>query len=178
MELLTLIAILMGPAIGVRIAMRVEERRQKRQQKIDVLASLLRTSQGTARQSPEHVGALNLIRLIFHGEKNVIKVYERYMEHLNPPQPVAQNAIAAYNQRGNERFLDLLDALASTLGYSFNKEDFEKSSYAPQMWLNYEVAQWENMNLINRLLKGESFLRVAPPPSQTEDSSAQPPVSP
>ena len=121
MELLTLIAILAGPAIGVRIAMRMEDRRQKRQEQINILASLLRTSRGPARLSAEHVGALNLIRLVFHEEKLVLDAYGRYMEFLhNPPLEESE---------GWERLLDLLAALTKALGYPFNKKDLENSSY-------------------------------------------------
>ncbi len=176
MELLTLIAILAGPAIGAKIAMRMEDRRQKRQQQIDVLASLLRTSQGTARLSPEHVGALNLIRLVFHGEKAVIDTYERYMRYLNTPQ----QEIEGVALKGEERFLDLLAELAKVLGYHFDKTDLENSSYAPRGWQDDSIAQRENMRLLAQLLKGESPLWVAvvPPPPQTEDSSVEPPVRP
>ena len=176
MELLTIIAIIAGPIIGVRVAMRMEDQRQKRQEKIGILVSLLRTSQGTARESPEHVSALNLIRLVFHGEKAVIEAYERYMRYLNdtPPEEQEMEGIAL---KGQERFLDLLDALASALGYSFNKTDLEKSSYAPKGWLADIRAQRENMGLQSELLRGKRPLWVAVLP-QTEDSSAAPPVRP
>ena len=172
MELLTLIAILAGPAIGAKIALRMEDRRQKRQQQIDVLASLLRTSQGTARLSAEHVGALNLIQLVFHEEKPVLDAYERYIKFLKTP-PLDE-------REGRERLLDLLAALTKALGYPFNKTDLENSSYAPQGWDDVSITQQDNMILLAKLLRGESYLRVAAvtPTSQTENSSARPPVRP
>lgn len=179
MELLTLIAILAGPAIGAKIAQRMEDQRQKRQEKIGILTELLRTSQGTARESPEHVSALNLIRLVFHGEKAVIDAYERYMRYLNDTPPEEQE-IEGVALKGQERFLDLLDALASTLGYSFNKTDLEKSSYAPKGWQADSRAQRENMALQSALLRGERPLWVAvvSPPAQAEDSSTETPERP
>ena len=179
-DYLMIFAILVGPIIGVVIARKLEDWKQKRQQRVAVLASLLRTSQGSARLSAEHVGALNLIRLTFHGEKAVIDAYQRYMEHLNSPRPLTQNEMAASAQKGKERFLDLLAALANALGYHFDKTNLENSSYAPQGWQDDNIAQRENMGLLAKLLKGESYLWVAvvPPTSQTEDSSAEPPVRP
>lgn len=169
MEILTIIAILVGPAIGAKIALRMEEQRQKRQQQIDILASLLRTSQGTARVSAEHVGALNLIRLMFHGKKAVLDAYERYMNFLSAP-PLDE-------REGRERLLDLLAALTKALDYPFNKADLDNSSYTPQIWEDINTTQQDNMVLLARLLRGENYLRIAvvPPTSQTENSSAIPP---
>ena len=172
MEILTLIAILAGPAIGAKIAMRMEDRRQKRQEQIGILTSLLRTSRGTARLSAEHVGALNLIRLVFHEEKPVLDAYERYMKFLH--------TLPLDEKEGQERLLDLLAALTKALGYPFSKTDLETSSYSPQGWEDVSITQQDNMVLLAKLLRGESYLRVAPvpPASQTEDSSVEPPVRP
>ena len=168
MPILTLIAIIGGPIVGVRVARQMEDRKQHQQQRIGILASLLRTSQGTARLSAEHVGALNLIPLMFHGEKAVLDVYRRYIKYLNtyPLDPA----------KGQERFLDLLSALAATLGYSFDKTDLENFSYAPQGWANDIQAQYEIRNLLVGLLQGQESLRVSvvPPPPRTEESPPAP----
>ena len=181
MEILTILAILSGPTIAVRIAQRMEDRKQKRQQKIAVLASLLGTSQGSARMSPEHVNALNLIRLVFYGDKAVIDAHKRYMEYLNPGRELAPHEMAGALQKGQERFLDLLNALTTTLAYhQLDKTDLENSLYAPKAWLDDEIARRENMSLLTKLLKGEGYLWVAiiPPPHQSEDSSAKSPMNP
>ena len=162
----TFFAVLTGPKRGVELARNLEDQRQKQQQRVGILASLLRTSQGTARLSPEHVGALNLIPLMFHGEKDVLGVYRRYMKYLHT-FPLDQ-------AKGQERFLDLLAALVATLGYPLDKTDLENFSYAPQGWANNVMDQYEINQLLVRLSRGQDSLRVSVI-SSTEDQPYSPP---
>ena len=163
MPILTLLAVVAGPTIGVLIAQYREDRKQKQQQQIAILTSLLRTRHGSARQSAEHVGALNLIQLMFHGEKDVLDVYRKYMEHLNtPPPPQEQpNLLDSFLRDGQGRFLELLATLASALRYQFDKKDLENLAYIPQRWLDFEMAQQQNMYLLTELLSGRIQLPVS-----------------
>ena len=177
-EYLMLFAVFTGPTIGVLIAQYRDARKQKRQQQTDILASLLRTRQGSARLSSEHVGALNLIELVFHGKKDVLDTYKKYMEHLNalqPPQDQVQQSEMFFRDREG-RFLDLLATLASALRYQFDKKDLENLAYTPQSWANNMMAQNDISNLLISLLQGEKPLQVSviSPTHETEES---PPAS-
>ena len=170
MPILTLLAVVVGPTIGVLIAQYRDARKQKRQQQTDLLASLLRTRHDSGRLSAEHVGALNLIQLMFYGEKDVLEAYKRYMEHLNtPPPPQEQrNLVDSFIRDGQGRFLELLATLASALRFQFDKKDLENLAYAPQKWLDFEMAQQQNMYLLTELLSGRSQLPVSVVPQQDD----------
>ena len=173
----TFLAVLAGPKIGATVARNLEDQRQKQQERMTILASLLRTIQGPARLSSEHVGALNLIQLMFYGEKEVLDTYKKYMEHLNtpppPPDQVQQSERFFRDREGH--FLELIATLASALRYQFDKKDLENLAYAPQRWWDIDRAQQQNMYLLTELLSGRSQLPVSVVYS-TEDQPYSPPA--
>ena len=180
MPILTLIAIIGGPIVGVRVARQLEDRKQYQQQRIGILASLLRTSQGTARLSSEHVGALNLIQLMFYGEKDVIDTYKKYIEHLRIPSPPVEQVqeCERFFRDRDGHFLELLATLASALRYQFDKKDLENLAYSPQSWADNMMAQNDISKLLIRLLQGEKPLQVSVVSSthETEESPPAPPA--
>ena len=169
----TFLAVLAGPKIGVKIARELEDQRQKQQQRIGILASLLKTSQGTARLSAEHVGALNLIQLVFYGEKEVLDRYKKYIEHLRTPWPPAEQVqqCEKFFRDRDGHFLELLATLASALRYQFDKKDLENLAYTPQSWADNMTAQNDISKLLIRLLQGKKPLQVSviSPTPETEE---------
>ena len=156
-EWLTLIAIIVGPIAAVSITLWRDRRYEVRRRKREILASLMRTR--SSRLSAEHVGALNLVQLEFHGSSAIIEAYKQYIEHLGTPLPAVDQQDSFFQQR-ETRFLDLLKAIAVDLGYKFDKKDLESLSYSPRGWHDYESMQRGNMLLLWQLLKGERALRV------------------
>ena len=156
-EWLTIIAIIIGPIAAVSITLWRDQRNEVRRRRTEILTSLMRTR--SARLSSEHVGALNLVQLEFHGRKSIIDAYKPYIEHLSTPLPPVGEQDHFFQKRGS-CFLELLTTIATDLNYKFDKKDLESLSYAPQAWHDYEGLQRENMWLLSQLLKGERPLRV------------------
>ena len=161
---LTFLAVLAGPTIGVKIAQKMEDQRQKQQQRMAILASLVRTSQSiTSRMSPEHVYALNLIQIVFHDEEDILEPYKRYINYLKNPEPNEE-----FNERvANPLRLDLLEALAIKLGYSFGRDELEEFLYAPAGWDQNAINQLEIGDLLRGAVRGEESLRISVVPPKT-----------
>lgn len=156
-EWLTLAAIVVGPIAAVSITLWRDRRNEFGRRKREILASLMRTR--SSRLSAEHVGALNLVQLEFHGREAIIDAYKQYIEHLGTPLPAVEQQDQFFQQR-ETRFLDLLNAIAIDLNYKFDKKDLESLSYSPRGWHDSESIQRDNMFLLWQLLRGERALQV------------------
>lgn len=156
-EWLTIIAIVVGPLSAVLITLWRDRRNGVRRRKREILASLMRTR--SSRLSAEHVGALNLVQLEFHGTEAIITAYKQYIEHLGIPLPPVDQQDQFFEQR-ETRFLDLLNAIAADLSYKFDKKDLESLSYSPRGWHDSESIQRDNMLLLWQLLRGDRALHV------------------
>ena len=169
---LTILAIVTGPVAAVLITRFFDRRHDKRRRQNEVLMSLMRTR--GARLSAEHVGALNIIQLEFHGRQPILDSYRRYIEHLQEPLPPVADQQTFFNQR-EDRFLELISAIAQDLNYHFDQRNLERLSYAPRAWENYESLQQENMALLWQLLAGHRPLHVTTEPQPEQDPYPPPP---
>ncbi len=156
-EWLTIVAIVVGPLAAVSITLWRDRRNEVTRRERDILASLMRTR--SSRLSAEHVGALNLVQLEFHGRATIITAYKQYIEHLGTPLPPVDQQDQFFQQR-ETRFLDLLSAIAADLSYKFDKRDLESLSYSPRGWHDSESILRDNMWLLWQLLRGERALHV------------------
>lgn len=169
---LTILAIVTGPVAAVLITRFFDRRHDKRRQQNEVLMSLMRTR--GARLSGEHVGALNIIQLEFHGREPILAAYQRYIEHLGMPLPSVAEQHGFFIQR-EDRFLELIASIAHDLNYRFDKRNLERLSYVPQAWGDDESLQRANMLLLRQLLAGDRPLHVTTKPHQEHSPFPPPP---
>ncbi len=99
-----------------------------------------------ARVAPEHVRALNMISMAFYGpswfngllrgkaNEEVLKRWREYERHLSPAPRIAPDDIpgnAAWRSKGDELFVNLLEAPAKRVGYRFDRESLKTGGYTP-----------------------------------------------
>jgi hypothetical protein len=139
-----------GPILAVQAQKWVERSRERRESKRRIFHTLMAT-RGT-RLAPEHVQALNMIDLEFGGskstkqtskEKDVLIKWRIYADQLNvalpdTPTPSQQEA---WLQRADDLFIDLLEALAVALGYTFDKVQLRRGVYRPRGHTDAEFRQ-------------------------------------
>src|SRR3546814_1173640 len=77
-EILTLIAVIVGPIVAVVITLWVDGRRRDREQKIIVLRLLLATRHIPA--DPSFLTAINLIPVEFNARRDVMQAYNEFIE--------------------------------------------------------------------------------------------------
>ena len=171
-EWLTIIAIITGPIAAVLITLWRDHRNEAKRRRAEIFAVLIRTRK--ERLSIEHVRALNLIQLEFHGRQPIIAAYTRYIDHLNKP-PLSEKEQASFDKQAQDLFWDLLATIATDLNYKFDKRDLERFSYMPQAWGDSEGLQRSNMVLLSELLRGKRSLRVKSESPQERDPFPPPP---
>jgi hypothetical protein len=174
---ITAVAIVIGPIIAVQITLRFEERREKRRRKYDTFHALMRTRRVTL--SPDHVTALNVIQTEFHDDEKVITAYKKYIDNL------AVGLAAGSSEEATKKFVDdrddafneMMFELGKHLGFTLDKRELAKYSYAPQGWVNIEAEQNAIRHFAIELLQGKRPLPITPfQPSPSADKFPPPPV--
>jgi hypothetical protein len=129
----------------------VEAFRERRRRKISLFEQLMATR--GSRVSSEHVRALNMIDLVFYGEKTlgvlrrstqekaVLEAWKEYLDHLNNKAP--ESDISLWFTQGDDRFTALLFAISKDLGFSFDRVQLRRGIYTPIAHGEIEAEQTE-----------------------------------
>ena len=153
-DIVTIIALIIGPVLAVIIGRFLESRRIERERRTDVFRTLMRTLGD--KLSFDHVSALNLVSIEFQNNGNVIKEWKEYHEYLRSgyqrrsDEIVSENLTEAQKQERNNRYntrtfiesekllAKLLIAMAESLNY---KIEIFQGGYSPQGWKHVENQQ-------------------------------------
>jgi hypothetical protein len=174
---LTLLAIILGPLIGVALARYLQDRNFNRERRMDIFRTLMRTRR--TPMWPDHVGALNLVEIQFAEDKDVIDAWRELFKHLGTPharrsdetpldgmspEETGERDRRYYTRLGGERqrlLAKLLHAMAKVLDFKIEQLEIFEGGYTPQGWADIEVEQ----NVIRRfaalLAAGQRALPIA-----------------
>jgi hypothetical protein len=101
--LVTIWAIIYGPAHAVEITRRQDAARDAVARKRRILSTLMRTRKVV--MNPDHVGALNEIQLEFSEDHAVISAYRAYIANLSDTVPAPGNDLDNFLKRRGDLFL-------------------------------------------------------------------------
>ncbi len=153
MEILTIIAILLGPIISVQIQKYLERTRTDLNRKLDVFKTLMATRGSSL--SYQHVEALNRIDLEFSNDKKYAKIIEAWKEYFDnlSRHDQSKEELVVWVARNEELLANVLYEMALSLHYKFDKVLIKRNIYSPVGHANIEM---ENniirkglMNLMN-----------------------------
>jgi hypothetical protein len=172
--LATVAAIVIGPIVAVRISLRFETSREKLRRKYQTFHALMRTRRVTL--SPEHVTALNVIQTEYHDDDRVITAYKKYIDNLGTSLPPGSKEEAAkkFIDDRDDAFNEMMFEIGKHLGFTLDKRELAKYSYAPQGWVNIEAEQNAVRQLALELLQGKRPLPVSPFQPSTSASKFPP----
>nr|WP_131195846.1 DUF6680 family protein [Lichenihabitans psoromatis] len=126
--------------------------------------------------SQDHVTAINLVEVDFHGDKAVEKSWKSYKNHLVPGGDTKE----WFDEK--ERLLaDLLYQMSKKLGFNIDALEIFKGGYAPQGWVHRDERQTGAIEFAYQLWQKQTTLPVSfvggglapgpvpppPPPSTT-----------
>jgi hypothetical protein len=175
-DVLTLVALILGPVSAVLITRWLDDRRLRGARRMDIFRTLMRT-----RRTPttaEHVGALNLIEIEFANNQAIKGRWSVYYQHLAAP-PVrrpneaieattnpaeAASRDKAYNERiyaeRQSLLAKLLHVMANELGFKIEQFEIFEGGYIPQAWVDSENEQSSLRKLLLALFGGKSSIPV------------------
>lgn len=178
---LIIAATLLSPVIAIQVQKLIERTAERRNAQQDIFRVLMATR--ATRLDAAHVHALNRIDLDFGTagrrqnarEREVINRWKLYADQLNatlPDKPTDAQA-EAWVQRADDLFIELLFALSTALGYSFDKVQLRRAVYRPIAHGLIEGRQEAIQLGIAGLFTGETTLpmRVTEFPFQPEQGN-------
>lgn len=148
-----------------------EKRREKHTRRFYIFRTLMATRGVPAIR--EHVDALNLVEVDFHGVKSVQDAHRTYLTHLR----TAPGPGPKWGADRLDLLAKLLRALSEEMNMPMGEIDIRNGGYAPDAWLTREnIDQWTL-----KLAKGEVSLPVTivgvppvPPPPPPAPAPANP----
>jgi hypothetical protein len=155
-DILSIAAVLLSPLVALQISEVIGRRRERRQRRLNVFRTLMATRASVL--APEHVQALNMIDIEFHGSdtqsRAVLNAWKAYLDHLNQTQTDA----ALWGSRREDLFVDLLYEMSRHLDYDFDKTHIRRTSYFPKGYGDLEADQLAIRKALVSMLSGkESF---------------------
>jgi hypothetical protein len=135
---LIILVTFLGPITAVQVQKFIETRSSKRNQKLRIFHTLMATRAMRA-SSVEHVQALNSIEIFFNdksgNDKVVRDTWRLYLDFLTQrvPEKQTEAEAKAYNEKGIDLLVNLLDAVGRELKYDFDKVQLKRGGYYPQL---------------------------------------------
>jgi len=112
--------------------------------------------------SPEHVTPLNVIQTEFHDDDKIVAAHKKYIDTLSLYVPADREAAKKVLDDRDDAFNDMMFEIGKHLGFTLDKRELAKYSYAPQGWVDIEAEQNALRRLALELLQGKRPLPVSP----------------
>ena len=154
------ISVLLAPLIALQVSEILQKRKEARSRRLWIFKTLMATR--ASRLNFEHVQALNMIDIEFHGngakDKAVLESWKAYLNHFNTRGLSPENWVT----RGDDLFIDLLHAMSRRLGYGFEKTAIRSTSYFPEAHGRLEADQAAIRAGLAEVLQGKRAIPIAP----------------
>ena len=161
------LAVLVAPLIALRVNQKLQDNKEKHERKTWLFRTLMATRAATL--APEHVQALNMIDIEFHGNeqkcKDVVEAWKAYLDLLNNSTMNPD----IWVQKREELLIDLLFKMAISLGYDLSKTTIKGTSYFPRAHSDLESDQVAIRKGFAQIIEGKRAFPVVviDPPKQT-----------
>jgi hypothetical protein len=141
---LAILAILVAPIFALQIQKYIEDRKEIRARKMQIFRTLMTTR--ATRLDAKHIEALNMIDIEFFKNKKITEAWKLLLDNFaNYPQdikdPNYQVQLNLCGEKSNNLFINLLDEIAKSLDYTFDKVHLTRSVYIPKGQSDYMMDQ-------------------------------------
>lgn len=172
---LTLLAISLGPLLGIAITKWFEVRKQNRDSKMALFLALIANRKSYPAPSTQFMDAVNQIDVVFYDVPLVVQAWREFYDCVNKPKEQINR------QSANHCLLDLLHEMASHLGYPKMKQTQIDRFYIPDVYGSVidlrSATEYEWL----RVLQNTSHMLLAPntaqPAQQEQPQSNMPQIS-
>lgn len=167
-NILIIIAVLLGPFLGVFTQKTLEKLREKKQAKLNVFWTLMATR--GMPLSIEHIRALNTIDLVFSEERNIFGKIKKndqeaearikwkdYLDHLGrypKDSTEIENDLRSWTTDSDDKLADLLQVMGNSLKYHYDLDLIKKRAYYPKRYQDIDIQnEILRLGVINLLKK-------------------------
>ena len=160
-EILTLVAIVLGPIIAIQLEKFLEKQREIKGRKLAIFKTLMATR--GSKLSTAHVEALNRIDLEFSNNRKYKKVIDSWKEYFDNLCQRADSTeqLTSWVNKNEELLTNMLYEMGKTLDYNFDKVLIKRNAYLP---VGHERAEQEEQTLregLIKIIKGEETLPIS-----------------
>jgi len=174
-DILIVSATLVAPLLAVQVQKWLERFREDQERKLHVFKTLMATRATSI--SPEHVQALNMIDLEFHGAKykTVRAEWKMYLDHLSSYPKEDEKLQAIWGEKRIDLLAQLLMVMGQSLGYEFDQVHVKKGIYSPEAHSQIENENDLLRRGLIRFLYGDASVKmdVTSFPISKEDTEEQ-----
>ena len=178
-EILTIIAIILGPIFAVQIERFLARRRDEKERRLRVFKTLMVTR--GAVLSPAHVEALNSIDIEFNSndqkDERVRNSWKAYLDQLAhyPKDKATEDDQKRWKERTDELLVELLYEMSKALGYTFDKTHIKRTAYTP---VRYSDVEFEHDIIRRSLVKlflgnGSIPIEIRSPTTQGDQPTSE-----
>ena len=163
-DALLILATFSGPIAAVQAQKWIERVREQRNRRLWIFQTLMAT-RAIRASSNEHVQALNLIDVFFDGksakDKAVRNAWLVSLDFFSQPGPTGEDNARMHNEKGVDLLVALLEAIAKTLGYDFNKVQLKRGGYYPRGHADENTARTIIRDNLVKVLTGVQPVNMA-----------------
>jgi len=141
---LAILAILAAPIVALQIQKYIEDRKEIKTRKMQIFRTLMATR--ATRLDAKHIEALNMIDIEFFENKKITEAWKLLLDNfVNYPKdlkdPNYQVQLSLCVEKSNNLFINLLDEIAKSLNYTFDKVHLTRGIYIPKGQADYMMDQ-------------------------------------
>ncbi len=155
---LVVVATLLSPLIAVQVTKWLDRTRQSRDEQVKIFKTLMATR--AANLDPRHVESLNVIDVVFHGssrsQTEIRRSWKQYLDHLNDRNYPKES----WGVKRVELLVELLHAMATFLGFDFDKTHIKNQAYYPEGYGDVEDDYTANRKALREILTGKRPLKM------------------
>lgn len=162
-ELLTILALILGPILAIQVQKFIEKRSEKRVRKMQIFSTLMATR--AIPLAPLHVEALNRIDIDFYDDKKVKEAWKALLDNFGhyPADPKATDfsiQLAACTEKSKDLLTELLYEMACLLGYNYDKVHLKRDTYYPKGHGDFEAENYQMRQAFLKILAGETSFPI------------------
>src|SRR3989338_11455892 len=178
MEILTIIAIIVGPILAIQVQKFLESKREEKKRRLRVFKTLMVTR--SAVLSPLHVEALNSIDIEFNStaeeDKYVRNAWKAYLDELvHYPKDGQDDDKKRWAEKIDTLLVELLSVMSKAVGYDFDKTYIKRTAYTPIKYSDIEFEQDFIRRSLVKIFLGVSSIpiKIITPSGTSEISSEE-----
>jgi hypothetical protein len=145
-----------GPIFAVFTTRFIDSRRDQHQRQLHVLRSLMATRRTLL--SNEHVNALNLIEIEFHGKVKVVAAWRAYLSNL--ATKFDPKDVETVTRERQKLFTKMLSEMTKAMKIRLEQMDLFDSGYYPQAAVDLESQQAAIRQLLADIAQGKKSFPI------------------
>lgn len=163
-EIITLMAIVVGPILAVAITLWIEERRKRREAKTTVLRMLLATRH--LPSDPGYQVAIQLVPVEYNSCPGVIKAHEEFLAAANLPTDGKNDEQIARTTR--TKLIRMIFEMSRAVGLNIRETDIDTGSFGSRGFFERDAILQDSQRAMReiaevlkvqtRIMMGEQFL--------------------